>query len=435
MSGTSPKPTRRRVLAGLAATAAAPAWAAQPANPDVIVIGAGMAGLAAAFHLRKAGYAVAVLEARNRIGGRAWTDSATTSVPLDLGCAFLHAAGRNPLVPLVREIGGRVVENTGDFTVWRQGQGELDGDALEAATVSLATRIGKADRDVAVGSLVKPRTPMEGLAAQLMGPLNAGVPFAEIAVYEELTQHGGTDALVPTGLGSFVTAAGAGLPVRLGTPVQHVDWSGKRVLVRTTQGTLRARAALVTLPVGVLQGGAVRFAPALPAAKQAALAGLRMALLDKVVMHLPVGAAGVGANHWLVWQAKGGDATVIWLHPFGAPVCVALIGAALAHEAERQGAEAAFAWMGEAIGDVAGNRVARALGPGLLTRWAADPWARGSYSALRPGHAGAREALAEPLDGRLFFAGEATHLGWQTQLPGAYLSGLRAAAEVARALG
>ena len=247
---------RRVFLTGLAASAAVPAWAARaawaeaPREPDVVVIGAGMAGLAAATALIAAGAHVTVIEARGRVGGRAHTESALFGTPVDHGATLLHSADRNPLVPIAIQFGFGTEPDDGDVSVYRGteivagGATQLNaslerfGGAIEAA--------GEAGRDVAAGSLFRPENDIDRLAAIMAGPLAHGVELARLSSMDAYSQIGtGVEHLVPLGLGSLVAAYGRGLPVKLSTPARKIAWGGKGVEVETEAGTIRATAKIV----------------------------------------------------------------------------------------------------------------------------------------------------------------------------------------------
>jgi len=438
---------RRRLLAALAAGPLAPlggAGAARaaglPANPDVVVIGAGMAGLAAARALGEVGLAVAVLEARGRIGGRAVTDTAAFGVPVDLGCSWLHAAPRNPLTPVARRLGFAPEPDDAEPRLYLDGVRADDEAwrAVDAAWARLARRLDAAaarGEDVSAAAAAPPRDRWDRIVAANMGPLAAGVAFEDLAVMDWAAQvETGDDALLPAGLGSMVARFGAGLPVRLATPVTRIRWDGPGVAVETAAGTLRARVAVVTVPPAVLAAGGIAFTPALPEPTQAALAGLPMGLLNKVVLRFAPGTLAVPPTTGVQGWAGDGPLYDVLLRPFGADLAIAFYGGPQAHALEAAGEAAAVAVALDGLASLLGSSVARGFRDGRATRWGADPWARGAYAAQRPGHAGARTALAAPVADRLVFAGEACDPAWATQLAGAYLSG-RAAARAVAAMG
>jgi monoamine oxidase len=241
---------------------------------------------------------------------------------------------------------------------------------------------------------------------------------------------------LPGGLGAFVLRRllpGAG-PVRLNTPANVIDWGGHGVTVETSSGSLRADACIVTVSTGVLAADCIRFTPALPVRVQEAIRGLPMGVLNKVALR----AAGddrlgvpnsCGVDQFVPAIDAPAMTMVAW--PHGQDHVICFHGGSHSAEAEAVGELESFARA--QLRSLFGARAEAAFRPGaVVTGWMSDPWNRGSYAYARPGHAGARAVLAEPLaDGRLVFAGEATRTdGLAGTVGGAFLAGQGAAAAV-----
>ncbi|MEL0021236.1 MAG: FAD-dependent oxidoreductase, partial [Rickettsiales bacterium] len=245
------------------------AFAALPRNPDIVIVGAGMAGLAAAQALRRAGFGIAVLEARSRIGGRAYTERDSFGVPFDHGCAWLNGTARNPLVKLTGDLGFRVLPDNGPIRMFGAGDGAGSAatDRFQVAIGNLQAAIdeaGAAGRDVSFAKIYRPQDAWERLALLLTSTTSYGVEPTDVSVVDSYNRAAiEKRVLVPRGLGSAVTAYGMGMPVALGRPVERIAWSGSDVEVGTPAGTLRAKAALITVSTGVLSSGAIRFDPVL----------------------------------------------------------------------------------------------------------------------------------------------------------------------------
>jgi monoamine oxidase len=237
------------------------------------------------------------------------------------------------------------------------------------------------------------------------------------------------------GYGDLVTRHFADLPVRLGCPVRAIDWSGREVRVETAQGTLAAAAVIVTVPVGVLKSGALRFVPGLPDGPRAALAGLHMGAYTKIGLRLDPSRIDAAAFGDAVSIATGGPTLYFEMGPFGRPLAVANLGGDLARDLCRAGEGAAVALATERLGAILGETAKGAVLAGRLAGWWTDPHACGSYSVAAPGHAAARDRLREPVGGRVFFAGEALAGGGAMTVGGATLDGERAARDVLKALG
>ena len=236
---------------------------------------------------------------------------------------------------------------------------------------------------------------------------------------------------VRRGYGALMTAYGAGLPVALNTQVTRIDHSDTRVRLETSQGTLSAAKVIVTVPTNLIADESIRFHPALPAKVDAAR-GLPLGLADKVVLALaePEALPKDGNLRGATMRTATG---AFHLRPFGQACIEGFFGGRFAQELEDAGDGAMAAQAIDEISALLGSDFRRKLKPLAQSRWAHDPFARGSYSHALPGHAPARAVLAAPVDNRLFFAGEATSLSFFTTAHGARDSGERAAGEVIRA--
>ena len=403
---------------------------------DCIVIGAGMAGLAAARRLTEAGRAVRVLEARDRVGGRAWTVSPDAGLGIDLGCHWWHSADVNPLVPLARDLGFTVVENA---IFWGQPFAERHlGPARSADHRAAWERLYAAmeavlasGEDRSIGDLMATTT------GEWRSAIAAALSWSSGALPERISaldyvRSGSTDVNWhdPRGLGAFVAAYGQGLPVTLNAAVTAIHLTRDGVAVESAAGRLEARSAIVTLPTALLAKGRVAFEPGLPAAKQRALDDLPLGANEKIFFRVAGQPFGSSAEFQANLTYDRVDCAHFHLHEFGRPTVEAYYGGPLAADLVAAGPAAlAENALAELCGHF-GNALRRHLTPLAWTGWSQDPWTDGGYSYCRPGAAGARAVLAEPVEGRLFFAGEASSVSDPATCHGAYATGLRAAAEV-----
>ena len=397
-------------------------------DPEVVILGAGVAGIAAARALQEAGRTCVVLEAKPRVGGRAFSCT-TLGAVFDHGATWLHQANENPLRA---HIGAHIDHDTvrarhlhlGDrfataeeFADYWRAHTRFE-DALAAAPLA---------PDRAVSEAGPPEGPWGATIAHWLGSQINAAELSRISLEDYVkTDLDGPNLLPREGVGGLVARLADGLPIRLSHPVTRLDWSGPGVAVEGPWGTLRARRAIVTVSTGVLASGALRFTPALPAEVMAAVQGLPMGLLTKFAFRLlrDVGIAPFHTARRAVTEAVPHPMSWIF-QPFGAPIVFGFVGGARAWDLLREGVVATEA---AARADFAAMFGEGALGEAIITRWGDDPCFLGSYTHARPGHHASRAVLATPLgEGRLAFAGEATHSRFAGTVAGAWLSGTAAA--------
>jgi monoamine oxidase len=406
-------------------------------DPDVVIIGAGAAGLGAARRLAGAGVAVRVVEARSRIGGRAFTAHDPSGLPIERGCAWLHSADENDLTGLAVQSGLTVDKTTPPWRVQLDGIGFPAADQAEfqAELQRLFDRIhaaGAAEADHPADRLLDPGSRWNPLLDAISTYMN-GVELDRLSVRDFANYHdSGVNWRIAEGYSSLMAALAAGIDITLDCPASLIDHAGPQLRIETPRGGLTARAVIVTVPTGVLSSGGLRFHPALPDKIDAA-AVLPLGLADKVFLGLD-GAEEFPADSHLYGAVDRARTGTYHLRPLGRPVIEGFFGGRCASDLEAEG-DAAFADF--AIGELAallGNGIRKRLHPVAVTAWERDPWARGSYSYAQPGHADARLTLAAPVNGRVFFAGEACMVHDFSTAHGAYRSGIAAADAVIAAL-
>jgi monoamine oxidase len=408
-----------------------------PSNVDVAIIGAGAAGLGAANALKDSGLNVIVLEARDRVGGRAWTIQAAPDVVFDVGCGWLHSADENSFVPIAEKLGFEINK---DLPPWRErayGKAFPQEDRAQFIRAldefydraeDAAEQARRAGRDEPANRYLEPGNrwnPMiDAISTYINGSELDRVSILDMDAYEDTNLNW----RVRRGYGALVAAYGAACPLALNAAVTLIDHSGKRLRIETSRGTLTADKVIVTVPTNLIADEAIRFHPALPAKLDAAR-GLPLGLADKVTLALdePEALPKEGNLRAATMRTEMGT---YHLRPFGQPCIEGFFGGRFARQLEDAGDGAIAAASIDEIVSFLGNDFRRKLKPLSESRWAHDPFARGSYSHALPGHAGDRAVLAAPVDGRLFFAGEATSPNFFTTAHGARDSGERAAREV-----
>jgi monoamine oxidase len=404
-----------------------------PSEVDVAIIGAGAAGLGAAHALEHSGLSVIVLEARDRVGGRGHTIMAAPDITFDLGCGWLHSADENSFVKIARQLNFEIDKTR---PPWREQSFDVGFPIDERmdfirtldAFYDRAEEAAKSGRDSAAHLYLEPGNrwnPMiDALSTYINGCELDQVSILDMDAYEDTE----INWRVRRGYGALMAAYGALCPLALDCAVTLIDHSGKRVRIETSRGRLSAGKVIVTVPTNLIADEAIRFHPALPAKVDAAR-GLPLGLADKVMLALdePEALPKDGNLRGVTMRTAMGS---YHLRPFGQACIEGYFGGRFARELEDAGDGALAAQSIDEITALLGNDFRRRLKPLAESRWAHDPFARGSYSHALPGHAGKRAVLAAPVDNRLFFAGEATSPNFFSTAHGARDSGERAAREV-----
>ena len=451
---------RRTFLRGLALAAGSgllarcmPAEQSRPPSVpagDAIVVGAGVAGLAAARRLASAGQRVIVLEARDRIGGRVWT-SEVLGPPIDLGASWIHGTTGNPITQLARDAGLRFFATNFDAFGTHDSDGRLlrPGEeepyyqhwlALSAALDRLSREAG-ADQSVAAGiehvraepgwatppgldpSLVE-RYLAWSAQVELGEDRAADLTELSLRTYVDGEEFEGPWVMLEGGYHAVFAPVADALDIRLAERVTAVVADADGVTVTTDAGTHRADRVVVTVPLGVLKAGDIAFTPALPAATQTAIDRLGMGDFLKAVLRFPVGV-WPGGQDWLGRLGETVFGEFVDLRAVtGEQIAVGFAAGSEARRLEALDDDAVLAEAHAALGAALGKADLPAADAGFVTRWGQDPFSRGSYSFLAVGSSPEdRDALAEPLGPRVILAGEAASRLHPSTVAGAWLSG------------
>ncbi len=401
---------------------------------DVVILGAGAAGIAAGRRLAGAGASVMMLEARSRIGGRAHTMIETW--PLDLGCGWLHSGDRNVWTPIAEAMGFEIdhtpapwQRQSGDQGITREEQ--QDFRKAFGAFEERIDRHAEQGEARAASYFLEPGNPANALInamfAYISGASLDQIDARDYARYED----DGINWRVREGYGAMIAAYGADVPVTLGTIVSGVDHSGATLKIETSRGVIDAKSVIVAVPTSRI--GAIAFTPALPE-KAAAAEALPLGHAEKLYFalkrpeELPIDGhvrgrrdrAEMGAYH---------------LRPMGRPVIEAFFGGALSKGLAEAGTEAMATYAKDELAEVLGSAFPARLTTIAASSWSTDAHALGGYSYAKPGLADQRAVLAAPVDNRIFFAGEACSRNRYSTAHGAYETGYAAAEQTLAALG
>jgi monoamine oxidase len=440
--------TRRNLAQFAGALTLARAVSAAPVNdPDVVIVGAGIAGIAAAQVLISGGKRVQIVEGGPRIGGRCFTDTASFGVPFDRGAAWLKGGERNALAGFARLYDFEIGDRDARDLIFPSGarRPAAANTAYERAIVAVGDAIANAaeqDEDIPAGNAqpllldddVRAWAPT---ASSTVGPLDMGVDLDALSA-KDWFQRDEDEAsrLIRQGFGTLVARLAFGLPITVNARARRVTQMKNEVIVETERGALRGRAVILTPSIGALTSSVIAFDPVPDAAMTAAWNGLQMGLLTKVAMHFAGDAPALGfpPDSMLIPQASDARGHVFHVRPFGAPLVVLHIGGSLAWEFAMQRDKATIDFARERLRALLGANADKGLRNAVVTDWGRNPLTRGAAAAALPGHWKARAALETPIGGRVFLAGEAQGGKAVQTVHGAYASGQRAARRVLRLL-
>jgi len=439
------------VAATTAEITPAPTADTRPREADVLILGAGVAGLAAARALTDNGRSVIVLEARNRIGGRMWTDHSLGSA-VDLGASWLEGVNGNPITKLVEQFGVKTVVSDEDNGVVYNFDGRKMSDKEYAEMENLFESIyaeveywqEESDNDMSLQQAFDKVLKRWTLSTEQLRrlqfviqsnfALEMGADPDHLSLWEwdqDNEEFSGGERVFPEGYNQITDSLAQGLDIRLEVMVNSVTYDQTGVKVETSAGGFGGTKAVVTFPLGVLKMNVVRFDPPLPPKKQEAIDRLEMGVLNKVYLKFPeifwdneetISYVGQVTGEWCDW---------LNLVPYtNAPVLLAFHGGAKGFAIEELSDEEIIAGAIKTLRVIYGDSIPDPIGY-VITRWSKDPLTFGSYSYIPPFASGKDyDLLAAPVDDVLFFAGEATNRYYPSTVHGAYMSGLRAAKEM-----
>jgi monoamine oxidase len=409
---------------------------------DAVIVGAGAAGIAAGRRLAAGGKRFVVLEAADNVGGRCITDTRTFGVPYDRGAHWIYAADINPLAKLAMQTGLEVYPAPPGqrMRIGRRYAREGEMEDFLASLVRANTAIADAARksDIAcTQALPKDLGEWRPTVEFVLGPYGCSKDLSDIST-ADLSRSGERDnnAFCRQGYGTLLAKLAAPLPLLLGTPVKTIEWwSRARIEVDTPKGQFKTGAVILTVSTNVLTGGKIKLAPDLPKRHLEAATKLKLGSRDHVALELTGNPLGLRSDELVFEKTDGRQTAAIFGNASGSTICIVDIGGNFGRDLSAKGEagmiDFAMTWLAGLYGTDMKSIVKRRH----ATRWNHEPWVLGATSAAAPGAQSARKVLAEPISGRIFLAGEATHeTRWGT-VNGAWESGERAGDAVVKLLG
>jgi monoamine oxidase len=439
--------TRRRFLSASAALAVTPVFsggragaAPLPREADIVVIGAGAAGIAAARRIMAANRKVIVVEASNQIGGRCQTDVSTFDVPFDRGARWMHNPETNPMIKLARSAGLEITTapQGQKIRIGRRNARPGETEEFLAALVRANRAIDDAARrfDVSCASVLPKDLGVWADTAEFtLGANFSGKDLKDISVGDKArAQDRNTAIACRQGLGTLIAKLGEQVPVSLSTPATRIGWGSRDVSVDTPAGKILARAAVITVSSNVLAAGSIKFASDIPKRTLDAASKLSLGSYDRIALQMPGNPLGLARDDIVIEQSNSMKTALIYANIGGSSLCSIDVGGSFGRDLSAEGEAAMVAFAREWLTKLFGSEVAAAVKKSSATRWNAAPFALGAMSAASPGGQSSRKVLSEPI-GCMYLAGEATHETLWGTIDGAWESGERAAEAALRRIG
>src|SRR5215475_14021112 len=378
--------TRRSFLSASAAFVTTPvlygrAFAAPlPREADIVVIGAGAAGIAAARRIQAANRKVIVIEATNQIGGRCITDSSTFEVPFDRGARWMHNPDTNPIIKLARSAGLEIVTAPSGQKI-RIGRrnaraGETEDFLATLVKANRALDEGSRRGDISCAAVLpKELGDWAGTVDFTLGASFSGKDLKDLSVVDKVRagDHNFVFAC-RQGMGTLMAKLGEQLPVSLSTPVNRVNWSNRDVTVDTPSGRITARAAVITVSTGVLMSGNIKFGSEMPKRVLDAASKLSLGSYDHIALQIPGNPMGLSRDDVIVEQSTSNKTGLLLANMGGSSLCSIDVGGSFGRDLSSQGDAAMVAFAKEWLTKLFGSDTAAAVKKSSATRWNTSPY-------------------------------------------------------------
>jgi monoamine oxidase len=411
-------------------------------NPDVVVIGAGAAGLSATSELMRRNISVLCIEGMNRIGGRCYTDISTFGVPADHGAHWLHGHKQNEIALFGKE-------HKDKFKIYKEPDRSVVYDGKKRVNENKLWKIYKKIEKFRTANSsdepfmdLLPENIKKNDWFDTAHKASMARDFGEFSSYDDSNNFydpgwDSGNALCREGYGTLLAYYRKDIPVKLNTIVNEIKWGGKGVQVVTNKGTINAKACIVTVSAGVLKAEKIKFTPVLPLRNQEALESVSMTVSNRVLMQLNkkfLGKFKSDTNFYIKCDSNGAKSpeTIAYglLKMSGTNVCLFGISGQFSKDLENEGSEAMIDFVLNKLKSAWGSKFyEKYFIKAIATGWANNPFTLGGYSGGIPGKSRKRRDIKFPVGDRIFFAGEATAGAFST-VHGANRSGIRAATDL-----
>lgn len=433
--------SRRSFLAATAAFAVAPTLGAVAASGevDVVIVGAGAAGIAAARRVAAAKRSFALIEAGASVGGRCVTDTKIFGVPYDLGAHWIHNPDSNPVARLATGLDVYPAPRAQTVRVGPRPARDSELENYLAAIVRSHRALadaGKAKADMAASkALPRDLGDWQNAIEFILGPFATSQDLSNVSAMDlARAVERDSEAFCRQGYGALLAKLAAGLPVQLAAPVGAIYW-GKNLAVDTPKGNILARAAIVTVSTNVLTSDQIEFIPPLPKRPLDAAAKLALGSYDHIALEMPGNPLDLQRDDMVLEQSNGARTAALLANVSGTSLHLVEVGGQFGRELAAKGEAAMVDFAGEWLASLFGSNAKRAIKRSHATGWNENPFVRGAMSAASPGATDARKILMEPIGGKIWLAGEAIHETQWGTVAGAWESGERAAEAALRKMG
>ena len=406
----------------------------------IIIIGAGAAGIGAGLRLKALGVPFIILEANDRIGGRAYTDNTSLSSKWDKGCSWFHCADINPLVDWADKLGTLYdkKDRSENALYWSESHW-LDPTESTSVNLNISKRFqeiyvaAELGHDVSISDIPINNSFEAAVSEELVKLMcSEETHFTSAVGYGDYNDTG-VNWMVTSGYGDLISRMAADAPIRINTKVSEISYQKGGVRVETSSGQLDARAVIVTTSTNVLRSGQISL-PAGPAQEILELVeDVPCGTYEKIAIEFEQYPFNP-ANNEAVWIQSYSDSNPIYfqISPQKKPMLIAHVAGEQARELVQTGSQGMADFAIQKLTSVFGSKINKTICGTATTSWQADPLIQGGYSYARIGAGHNRQKMIELDTGEIVFAGEAFSLPWYGTAHGAYQSGKDVASQLVR---